>query len=79
MVPSFIEKFYQKHNLRPFETTWLLYVHVLAIIGLIYGLGFANNLKTVKIVVIVGYYHFCYFYNHLLFRSYCWIPSAMGS
>ena len=32
-----IKKFYEKRNLRPFECTWLLAVHVLSIIGLVYA------------------------------------------
>lgn len=32
-----IKKFYEKRNLRPFECTWLIAVHVLGIIGLVYA------------------------------------------
>lgn len=33
-----VKKFYEKHNLRPFESTWLLAVHILAVLGLIYAI-----------------------------------------
>ncbi len=33
-----VKNFYEKHNLRPFESNWLLGVHILAIFGLIYAI-----------------------------------------
>jgi hypothetical protein len=33
-----IKNFYEKHNLRPFESTWLLSVHILGVIGLVYAI-----------------------------------------
>ena len=32
------KKYFEKHNLRPFESIWLLYVHLMGIIGLIYAI-----------------------------------------
>lgn len=33
-----VKNFYEKHNLRPFESTWLLAIHIMAVFGLIYAL-----------------------------------------
>lgn len=32
-----LKNFFDKHNLRPFESTWLLFVHIMGFIGLIYA------------------------------------------
>lgn len=36
MIPRFLNEFYQKNNLRPFECTFMIYVHVLALFGITY-------------------------------------------
>lgn len=48
MIPTFLDNFYQKHNLRPFESTWLLYVHIIALIGLLY---FVTHFNTAKAII----------------------------
>jgi stearoyl-CoA desaturase (delta-9 desaturase) len=47
MIPAFLNNFFTKHNLRPFEFTWLLYVHVLGLIGFVYFLTHFDKTKSV--------------------------------
>ena len=37
MIPTFLKNFYKRHNLRPIESTWLLYVHIVGAFGLMYA------------------------------------------
>lgn len=37
-IPQFVKDIYKRNNLRPFESTWLIYVHILGLIGLLYAL-----------------------------------------
>lgn len=32
------KNFFDRHNLRAFQSTWLLYVHIVALVGLIYAI-----------------------------------------
>ena len=34
-----IKSFFEKHNLRPFESIWLFYVHIMALVGIIYAIS----------------------------------------
>jgi stearoyl-CoA desaturase (delta-9 desaturase) len=45
MIPKALTSFYKKHNLRPFECTWLLYVHLLGLAGIAY---FVANFEKAK-------------------------------
>ena len=53
-----ISKFYKKHNLREFQATWLLYVHILGLVGLIYV--FCNVQLLPKILLIACIFHNLY-------------------
>lgn len=48
-----IAQFYQKHNLRPFQSTWLIYVHILGIIGLFYAIFNIQLLPKVLLVAFI--------------------------
>jgi len=34
---NLLKNFFEKRNLRPFESIWLIYVHILAVCGLVYA------------------------------------------
>lgn len=44
-----VKNFFDKHNLRPFESIWLFFVHVMALLGLVYA--FYDNALFSKILL----------------------------
>jgi stearoyl-CoA desaturase (Delta-9 desaturase) len=53
-----ITQFYEKYNLRPFQSTWLLYVHILGLIGLLFAIY--NTQLLPKVLLITCIFHNLY-------------------
>jgi len=68
MIPTFLQSYFQKHNLRPFESAWLLYAHSLAFIGLLYTLFFAEKPLQVIFNLLQVFLVFLFF----------WVAYAVG-
>lgn len=49
---SFVTEFYKKHNLRPINATWLIYVHISGFLGLMWMLINYDKFLQVKICII---------------------------
>ena len=79
LMLQFVNKFYEKHNLRPFMTTWLAYVHGLALIALVYS--FVNYSAFLKVFsfLLIDFYCSCSFSYSICNRHHRWFPSALGS
>ena len=65
MLPPFLKNFYQKHNLRPVECTWLIYVHILGLSGILYSVFRYDILHQVLILNIQIFFIHCFY--HLFF------------
>ena len=62
MIPKFLKKFYEKHNLRPVECTWLIYVHILGFFGLVTALYNYHILHKVFYLMIQLFLIHCVFH-----------------